>query len=86
MGWVTASWPASCVLLSFGEVPSVFVDLNSGKVAIFDQIEATFDAKSHSLHLFNPTAYPAKVRIQKSQGEQLNVVVVAGQRNLVSTS
>ena len=84
MGWVTASWPATCVLLSFGEVPSVFVDLNSGKSATFDQIEATFDAKSHSLHLSNPTVYPAKVRIQKSQGEDLNLVLAAGQRKVVS--
>ena len=84
MGWVSASWPATCVLLSFGEVPSVFVDLNSGKSATFDQTEATFDAKSHSLRLSNPTVYVAKVRIQKSQGEDLNLVLAAGQRKVVS--
>ena len=84
MGWVSASWPATCVLLSYGEVPSVFVDLNTGRCAIFDQIEAKFDAKSQSLHLSNPTSYPAKVRVQRNRGSDVNLVLAAGELKTVS--
>jgi len=84
MGWVCASWPETCVLLSYGEVPSVFVDLSSGRYAVFDQIEATFDAKSHLLHLLNPTANLAKMRVEKSQGRDVNLVLAAGERKVVA--
>ena len=84
MGWVCASWPATCVLLSYGEVPSVFVDLSSGRCAVFDQVEANFDAKSQALHLSNPTLYAAKIRIQKSQGKDLNLVLAPGQMTFIS--
>lgn len=84
MGWVCASWPATCVLLSYGEVPSVFVDLESGRCAVFDQIEASFDAKSRLLHLSNPTPYPATVRVQKSRGQDLDFVISSGQKRIVS--
>ena len=84
MGWVCASWPETCVLLSYGEVPSVFVDLSNGRYAVFDQIEVTFDAKSHLLHLLNPTAYPAKMRVEKSRGRDLNLVLAAGERKIVA--
>jgi len=83
MGWVSASWPETCVLLSYGEVPSVFVDLKQGRCAVFDQIEADFDAKSGSLHLLNPTSYHARIRVQKSRGKYLNLVLAAGQRKIV---
>lgn len=82
MGWVCASWPETCVLLSYGEVPSVYVDVERGRCAVFDQIEARFDAKSRSLHLLNPTVYPAKVRVQRSKGKDLNVMLEAGKSRL----
>lgn len=80
MGWVCASWPETCVVLSYGEVPSVFVDLERGRYAVFDQIEADFDPKTRSLRLRNPSAYPAKVRIQKNSGKDVNVELAAGER------
>lgn len=84
MGWVCASWPETCVLLSYGEVPSVFVDLERGRCAIFDQIEARYDARSRALHLQNPTAYPAQVRVQPSRGKDRNVALAAGEKKTVS--
>jgi len=80
---VCASWPATCLLLSYGEVPSVFVDLNSGTCAVFDQVEAGFSAKSRALHLHNPTPYPAKIRVQKSHGKDLDLVLTAGQKAVI---
>jgi hypothetical protein len=81
---VSASWPETCVLLSAGEVPSVHVDVKTGRCAIFDQIGATFDAKKQSLRLSNPTSYPAKIRVARSEGSDLNVVVGAGELATVS--
>jgi hypothetical protein len=84
MGWVCASWPETCVLLSYGEVPSVFVDLDKGRCAVFDQIAASFDARSRSLRLENPTAYAAKVRVQRSRGNDLNLQLAAGEKKVIS--
>ncbi len=84
MGWVCASWPVTCVVLSYGEVPSVYVDLNRGLCAVFDQVEASFDAKSRSLHLLNPTACEAKVRVQRSVGYDLNLVLASGEKKTIS--
>lgn len=83
MGWVCASWPATCVLLSYGEVPSVFVDLNRGNCAVFDQIEASFNTKNQSLRVENPTQYTAKIRVRRSRGEDLNLVLAAGKTKVV---
>ena len=84
MGWVCASWPATCVLLSYGEVPSVFVDLARDRCAVFDQIESEFDAAHRSMHLTNPTVFPAKVRVQRSHGTELNLLLAAGEKRTVS--
>jgi hypothetical protein len=83
MGWVCASWPATCVLLSYGEVPSVFVDLDNGECAVFDQIEASFDIKRQLLRLRNPTRYEAKIRVQKSRGEDVNLILPAGRKKAI---
>jgi len=84
MGWVCASWPETCVVLSYGEVPSVYVDLDRGRCGVFDQIEASFDARSRSLHLLNPTAYPARIRVQRSVGNDLNLVLAADEKKIIS--
>jgi hypothetical protein len=84
MGWVCASWPVTCLVLSYGEVPSVYVDLDRGMCAVFDQIEANFDARSRSLHLLNPTACQAKVRVQRSVGYDLNLVLASGEKKTIS--
>jgi hypothetical protein len=51
---------------------------------VFDQIEASFDATHHSLHLINPTDYQAKVRVQRSRGSDLNLLLAAGEKRIVS--
>lgn len=81
---VSASWSATCVLLSAGEVPSIYVDLQRGICAIFDQIEAEFDAKNRSLHVMNPTPYTASVRVQKSSGKDLHLVLDPGTQRTVA--
>lgn len=84
MGWVCASWPETCVLLSYGEVPSVFVDVERDRCAVFDQIEARFDVQTGSLHLGNPSGYPAKVRVETSRGRNVEIALSAGETRVVS--
>lgn len=79
MGWVSASWPETCVLLSYGEVPSVFIDVDRARCAVFDQIDARYDAKTASLHLSNPTAHAARIRVETSQGKSLHVELAPNQ-------
>ena len=84
MGWVCASWPETCVLLSYGDVPSVFVDESSGRCAVFDQIGASYDAKSRLLRIENPTDYAAKVRVERSHGKALHVELSAGEKKIMT--
>ena len=72
---ISASWSETNVLLSFGELPSVYVDLKRNILGVFDQIEAQADWKSRKLRLSNPTPYPARVRVQRSVGEVATVVI-----------
>jgi hypothetical protein len=71
---ISASWSETNVMLSFGELPSVYLDLKRSTLGVFDQIEAQADWKSRTLHLSNPTPYAATVRVQRSVG---NVATVA---------
>jgi len=81
---VCASWPATCLLLSACEVPSVYIEQKTGACAIFDQIDANFDAKSQRLRLSNPTNYPAKIRVQRSGGSDMNLVLAIGESKEIS--
>jgi hypothetical protein len=74
---VSASWPETCVLLSAGEVPSVYVDLKTGTCATFDHIDVQLDTISRTLHLINPTTFPASIRIQKSSGDEIDVYLAS---------
>jgi hypothetical protein len=84
MGWVCASWPETCVLVSYGEVPSVFVDESSGRCAVFDQIKASYDAKGRLLRLENSTSYVAQARVERSHGKALDVELAPGESKTVS--
>lgn len=66
---VSASWPATCVLLSYADVPSVYVDAKSKTIGVFDQIVVDADWSARTLRVSNPTSYPAQVRILKSNGD-----------------
>lgn len=65
---VSACWPATCVLLSYGELPSVYVDAQAKTVAVFDQIAVNADWAAGTLHVRNPTEYHAKIRIAVRNG------------------
>lgn len=84
MGWVCASWPETCVMLNYGELPSIFIDLDRGRCAKFDQIEARFDAARQSLYLANPTGHPAKVHVWTSRGEDVHLVLGPGGKRTFS--
>jgi hypothetical protein len=74
---VSASWSATCVLLSFGDVPSIYIDKDRKVIGVFDQIEARPDWRARKLSISNPTGFSAKVRVMNQDGESKSIVVQA---------
>lgn len=58
-------WPEAALMLSWVEVPGVYVQSDTGLVITLDNIEAEVVAgePAVSLRLRNPTAFPARVRV-----------------------
>lgn len=62
-----SNWPEVCVLLTYGEVPGVYVDLHAGKAFALDSVlcginECAGDRRM-ALWIENPTAYEATVTV-----------------------
>jgi hypothetical protein len=57
----SGEWPEAALLLTYAEVPGVYVQPDSGLVQVFDQVEATLDGPW--LEVANPTRYPARVKV-----------------------
>jgi len=59
-------WAEISLMLATIELPGVYVQPDTGKVVVFDQVEAEVTARSKGtvkLKLTNPTKYPAEVRV-----------------------
>ena len=74
---VSASWSATCVLLSFGDVPSIYIDKDRKVIGVFDQIEARPAWRARKLSISNPTNFAARVRIMNQDGESKAIVLLA---------
>ena len=80
---VSASWPETCVLLSYGELPSVYVDARTRAIGVFDQIAVSVDWRAGTLRASNPTSYLARVRIQKSDGDVKSIALAPSEVQIV---
>lgn len=61
-----SNWPEVSMLLTFVEVPGVYVDFTSRTVQVFDHVECyvtQWDQDSIHLELYNPTAYSTMVTL-----------------------
>jgi hypothetical protein len=81
---ISASWSETNVLLSNGELPSVYVDHKRHTIGVFDQIDAQADWKSRTLRLSNPTLHTATVRVQGSDGDMATVVITPSGQQTIS--
>ena len=60
---VNASWGATGLLLSYGALPSIYVDRTRRNLAVFDQLKAEADFATMRLTITNETPYEARVSI-----------------------
>ena len=56
-------WVETALMLTVAELPGVYLRKDTGRVEVFDHVEASWDAASKTLTLTNPTAYPALVQV-----------------------
>jgi len=81
---ICTSWAATCMLLSAGEVPSVYVDRAQKTIAVFDHLDATPDWKKGTLRLANTTAYPAHVSVRRRNGAPTALELAPGEQQTMT--
>lgn len=52
-------WPEVSALLITAEIPSIYLDLESNRLAVFDHLEASFSVDTQQVTILNPTSYDA---------------------------
>ena len=81
---VNASWGATCLLLSYGALPSIYVDRARHAVAVFDQLTATADFEAQKLKITNATPHEARISIGTETEQGTKIVLASGQSRTIS--
>ncbi|MEH7087175.1 hypothetical protein V7139_31410, partial [Neobacillus drentensis] len=96
-----SNWPEVSMLLTFVEVPGVYVDFASRILQVFDHVECLvtqWNPDSVSLEMYNPTAYSTIVTVLADErtnaqhvthhyfGSMKTVPLSAGERVQIETS
>lgn len=83
-----SNWPEVSMLLTYVEVPGIYVDLDKKKVVCFDHVKAEIMGEEDGKIRFqvtNPTDYDAKVSVmtdRSEQGEKLGEGYFAGMKQV----
>jgi hypothetical protein len=66
-------WVETALMLTVAELPGVYVRRDTGRVEVFDHVEATFTQAEGKpcLHLYNPTSFDAEVQILIEEASNL---------------
>lgn len=81
---VNASWGATGLLLSYGALPSIFVDRARRNLAVFDQLKAEADFDAKRLTVTNETPYEARVSIGTETNTRSELTLASGQAKSIS--
>jgi hypothetical protein len=81
---VNASWGATGLLLSYGALPSIFVDRTRRTVAVFDQLTATADFDASRLNILNATPYEARISVATEADHRAEMTLPSGQSRTIS--
>ncbi len=81
---VNASWGATGLLLSYGALPSIYVDRPRRTLAVFDQITATADYDAQKLNITNPTPYEAHITVATEAEHRAAITLPSGQSRTIS--
>ncbi len=72
-GFAGGCWCEVSTLLTYAELPGIYVDLDDGHIWALDNVQASWEDRSNGLlKIENPTQFPATVRIlaESSEGRQ----------------
>jgi len=81
---VNASWGATGLLLSYGALPSIFVDRPRRTLAVFDQLSAKADFDAKRLVISNETPYEARISVATEADNRAAIVLSSGQSRTIS--
>ena len=81
---VNASWPATGLLLSYGALPSIYVDRPRHALAVFDQLEASADFNAQRLNITNATPYEARISVAAETEQRAGIILPSGQSRTIS--
>ena len=56
-------WVETALMLTVAELPGVYLRTDTGRLEVFDHVEASWDGVTKTLTLRNSTAFPAKVQV-----------------------
>jgi hypothetical protein len=56
-------WVETALMLTVAELPGVYLRTDTGRLEVFDHVEASWDGVTKTLTLRNPTAFAAKVQV-----------------------
>jgi hypothetical protein len=81
---VNAGWGATGLLLSYGALPSVYVDRKRRDVAVFDQLTASADFSANRLDIMNETPFEARVSVATEADHRTEFVLPSGHSKTVA--
>jgi hypothetical protein len=81
---VNASWGATGLLLSYGALPSIYVDRPRRTLAIFDQLKVNADFDAQRLNISNATPYEARISVATEAEPHAAITLPSGQSRTIS--
>jgi hypothetical protein len=81
---VNASWGATGLALSYGALPSIYVDRTRRTLAVFDQLTANADFDAQRLSISNATPYEARISVATEADHRAAIVLPSGQSRTIS--
>jgi len=81
---VNASWGETGLLLSYGSLPSIYVDRPRRNLAVFDQLTANADFDAQKLKVSNATPHEARVSIGLETDQRAQFDLPSGKSRTIS--
>ena len=81
---VNASWGATGLLLSYGALPSIYVDRPRRTLAVFDQLKVDADFDAQRLSISNATPYEARISVATEADHRAAIILPSGQSRTIS--
>ena len=69
----SSSWPETALLLTAAEIPGMYVRRDTGRVVVFDHVEAKLETSGgkQKILIHNPTSFDAQINLLVENGADL---------------